>query len=60
MNMHSNYFISAHSPSSNGAAEQVVSIAMSGTRAMLQNTGVPPQFWAEASEPVELDTNSGE
>ena len=37
-----------HSPSSNGVAERLVGVATSGTRAMLRDSGLPPQFWAEA------------
>lgn len=36
-----------YSPSSNGIAERLVGVATSGTRAMLQDPGLPPRFWAE-------------
>jgi len=37
-----------YSPSYNGIAEHLVSVATYGMRAMLHDSGLPPRFWAKA------------
>jgi hypothetical protein len=37
-----------YSPSLNGIAECLVGVVTNGTHAMLQDSGLPPRFWAEA------------
>ncbi len=52
--------MAANSPSSNGVAECLVSIARNGTQAILQDLGLLQWFWVgNMHVPAELDTNNG-
>ena len=41
-----------YSPASNGVVERMVSVMMNAVRAMLNDAGLPPGFWAEAGGSV--------